>query len=79
MVQYPNHQRRVLEKQACRDVVLFEISVCTMMMAEVRYCIVTCARSASTILSVVASGGLSDSMIALITNSNINPNADCIV
>ena len=31
MVQYPNHQRRVLEKQACRDVVLFEISVCTMM------------------------------------------------
>ena len=42
-------------------------------------CIVTCARSASTILSVVASGGLSDSMIALITNSNINPNADCII
>ena len=48
-------------------------------MAEVRSCIVTCARSASTILSVVASGGLSDSMIALITNSNINPNADCII
>ena len=47
-------------------------------MAEVRCCIVTCARSAS-ILSVVASGGLSDSMIALITNSNINPNADCII